>query len=85
MEEIKTGIYQHFKGGKSLVIGVAEHSDGNSLLVIYKGLQDKKLHARPYESFVEKVKNSEGKMVPRFTLIEEINLEELSIESKTTK
>jgi len=81
--EIKTGIYKHFKGKKSLVIGVAEHSDGSSYLVIYKGLEDNKFHARPYESFIEKVKDSNNNLVPRFTLVEEINLEqELLLESK---
>ncbi len=72
--EIKTGIYKHFKGRESLVIGVAKHSDSNSDLVIYKGLQDGNLYARPYESFIEKVTDENGKEFPRFKLIKELDI-----------
>ncbi len=67
MQEIKPGIYKHFKGKFSQVLCVAKHSDNDSMLVIYKGLNDGGFFARPYESFVEMVENKEGKMVPRFT------------------
>lgn len=72
--EIKSGIYKHFKGKESFVIGVASHSDNESLFVIYQGLQDNKLHARPYESFKEYV-DYEGKQVPRFSLVKEIEID----------
>jgi len=79
MREIKTGIYKHFKGKESFVLGLAKHSDRDEELVIYKGLQDGGFYARPYESFVEKVKNAQGEVVQRFELVKEVpvNIEEL--------
>ncbi len=77
MEEIKSGIYKHFKGKFSEVLCVAKHSDDGSALVIYKGLNDGGFFARPYESFIEMVENKEGKLVPRFTLATKEELKEL--------
>ena len=67
MEEIKAGLYKHFKGRFSNVIGVAKHSDREESLVIYEGLNDGGYFARPVESFTEMVQNKEGVIVPRFT------------------
>ena len=70
--EILTGkVYKHFKGGYVLVLGIAKHSDREENLVIYKGLGNGKLYARPIESFCEMVTDSEGNSVPRLCLASE--------------
>ena len=33
---MKTGRYQHYKGGEYIVIGVARHSETNEELVVYR-------------------------------------------------
>lgn len=76
MEEIKNGIYKHFKGKYSLVTCVAKHSDRDEKFVIYRGLNDGGFFARPYESFIEKVEK-EGKEVPRFRPATEQEIAEL--------
>lgn len=77
MEEIKAGVYKHFKGRFSNVIGVAKHSDREEMLVIYKGLNDGGLYARPVESFLDIVEDKEGSKVPRFAPATEAELEQL--------
>lgn len=67
MEEIKQGIYKHFKGKFVNVLLVAKHSDREESLVVYEGLNDGGYFARPVESFTEMVQNKEGVIVPRFT------------------
>lgn len=63
---IKPGVYKHFKGGYVLVMCEAKHSDRDENVVVYLGLNNGKYYARPVESFVEMVKNSEGEVVSRF-------------------
>lgn len=77
MEEIKQGIYRHFKGKFVLVMCEAKHSDDGSKLVIYKGLNDGGFFARPHESFVQMVENKDGILVPRFTPAVESDIAEL--------
>ncbi len=77
MEEIKEGIYKHFKGKFVYVHFVAKHSDREESLVVYKGLNDGGYFARPVESFIEKVENKEGVVVPRFTPATEKEIQEL--------
>lgn len=77
MEEIKAGVYKHFKGRFSNVIGVAKHSDREEMLVIYKGLNDGGLYARPVESFLDIVDDKQGNKVPRFVPATETELEQL--------
>ena len=76
MEEIKNGIYKHFKGKYSLVTCVAKHSDREEKLVIYRGLNDGGFFARPYESFVEMVEK-DGEKLPRFRPATESEIAEL--------
>lgn len=70
--EIKIGsIYQHYKGKKYRVIGIAKHSETLEEFVVYEALYDNpesKLWARPVELFVDKVK-WEGKKVRRFVCL----------------
>ncbi|HVA82822.1 MAG TPA: DUF1653 domain-containing protein [Candidatus Aquilonibacter sp.] len=71
---IKKGLYQHFKGKRYRVLGIAHHSESLDELVIYQALYTSKefgknaLWARPAKMFVEKVRH-EGKMVPRFKFL----------------
>lgn len=69
MEILNGKVYKHFKGGYILVISTAKHSDRDEIEVVYKGLNNGKIYARPIESFVEIVKNSEDKDVSRFVLV----------------
>ena len=67
MEEIKPGIYKHFKGKFCEVICTAKHSDRDEFLVIYRGVNDGGHFARPVESFLGTATDKEGNTVPRFT------------------
>jgi hypothetical protein len=69
--KVKLGIYEHFKGMKMKVIGVAKHSETMEDFVVYDHLgTDKrsKLWIRPVKMFLEKVEVN-GKRVPRFKYI----------------
>lgn len=69
MSKPKIGaIYQHYKGEKYRVIGIAKHSKTLEEFVIYEALYDNpksKLWVRPVELFVGEVE-WEGKKVNRF-------------------
>lgn len=71
MADLPTGIYQHYKGGKYLVLGVAKHSETLEDMVMYVALYDNdlaNLWVRPLSMFTEQIE-VEGKKVPRFTKI----------------
>lgn len=73
MKTIKPGIYQHFRGKKYRVIGVAKHSETLDDFVVYEALYDNevsKLWIRPLETFLESVEIS-GENVPRFKYFKE--------------
>ena len=68
--ELKTGLYEHFKGKKYEVIGLARHSETLEELVVYKALYkgnfpEGSLWVRPLKMFQEMVPY-EGKQVQRF-------------------
>lgn len=66
---IKTGRYRHYKGNEYEVIGVARHSEDESLLVVYRPLYGAgELWVRPLDMFAEQVK-VDGNKVPRFSKI----------------
>lgn len=68
---IQPGIYEHYKGHKYRVLGVAKHSETLEDLVIYEALYDNdlsKLWARPLVLFIEEVE-VDGQKVPRFKFI----------------
>ena len=70
MLKIKTGIYQHYKGPKYEVLGQAQHSETEEVLVMYRALYgDYGLWVRPLSMFQEHVV-VEGENKPRFQLIE---------------
>jgi hypothetical protein len=67
-QELKLGIYQHYKGTKYIVIGRATHSETLEKLVIYITLYENKesqIWVRPIEMFLDEVEK-DGKKVPRF-------------------
>lgn len=71
MEEIKKGIYRHYKGGEYRVIGEAINSETKEPEVIYQDAKDaKKVWARPKKMFLSEVEIAEEKK-PRFEFIAE--------------
>ncbi len=71
--EIKLGIYEHFKGMKMKVIGVAKHSETLEDYVVYDHLgtdSRAELWIRPLTMFLEEVEVN-GQKVPRFKYIGE--------------
>lgn len=67
---ITPGIYEHFKGGRYEVLGVAEHTESSEEFVVYHALVgDTELKARPLAMFEERVEMN-GESVPRFRFIE---------------
>ena len=48
-------LYKHFKGRLYQVISFAKHTETDELLVIYKGLTNNIIYARPYDMFISKV------------------------------
>ena len=72
MNNFKTGVYQHYKCGKYLVLGVAKHSETKENLVVYVTLYENDMASmwvRPLTMFTENVK-VDGKSVPRFRKVE---------------
>lgn len=69
---LELGVYKHYKGRLYQVVGLARHSEDESLLVVYYplygGFTKKDLWVRPYEMFIEKI-NFNGAQVPRFQYI----------------
>ena len=72
-EQIKLGIYKHFKTGNLYkVIGVGKHSETLEDLVFYEALYDNKmskLWARPVKMFTEEVVAPDGTKKQRFTFV----------------
>ena len=64
------GIYEHFKGGRYEVIGVARHSETLEEMVVYRNLDDHGLWVRPIKMFLEEVER-DGKKMPRFRYVGE--------------
>lgn len=69
--ELEKGIYEHYKGNRYEVMGVALHSESLEPIVVYKPLHETKapLWARPYEMFIGTVA-LDGAEVPRFRKID---------------
>lgn len=69
-ESIQTGIYQHYKGPRYLVMGEVTHSETEETLVLYRALYGARgLWVRPASMFTEQVE-IDGKLQPRFALVE---------------
>ncbi len=67
VEKILPGdIYEHFKGNRYKIIGLAKHSETEEDMVVYQKLYgDESLWVRPYAMFTD-MKEVNGKMVKRF-------------------
>ena len=68
---LRCGVYEHYKGRKYLVLGVARHSETGELLAVYVPLYELpdgggvQMSVRPLEMFTEQVEvGSESR--PRF-------------------
>lgn len=62
------GIYRHYKGAIYEVLGVAQHSETEEPLVVYRALYgDYGLWVRPQTMFQERVE-VQGETLPRFAL-----------------
>jgi hypothetical protein len=71
MEELKPGIYRHFKGNEYRVIGIASHSETMEPMVVYQALYGEQgLWVRPANMWNEQVDREDYKG-PRFTYIGE--------------
>ncbi len=68
--KLAPGIYKHYKGNLYEVIGVAQHSETEEMMAVYKTLYgDFSLWVRPLTMFMETL-DIEGKTVARFEFIE---------------
>lgn len=72
--EIQTGLYEHFKGKRYEVVGLARHSETMEPLVVYKALYkgnfpEGSLWVRPFKMFTENVL-LDGREVPRFRYVQ---------------
>lgn len=69
-EKLQLGKYEHYKGNRYEVLGVAKHSETLEELVVYRALYGENgLWVRPLKMFLETVE-IEGKKIPRFKFIE---------------
>lgn len=70
--EVKPGLYEHFKGKRYRVLGVARHSETEEDYVVYEPQYESvsKLWIRPLSMFIETVER-DGKVMPRFKYIGE--------------
>jgi len=71
MEEIKKGIYRHYKGNKYRILNEVKNSETQEEMVVYQDINDeKKIWVRPKKMFLEEIEVKEEKK-PRFEFIQE--------------
>ncbi len=71
--KLKLGIYEHYKGRKYRVIGIAKHSETLEDMVVYEALYENellKLWVRPLKIFLEEIEVA-SKKIPRFKYLGE--------------
>ncbi|MFA6514346.1 MAG: nucleotide exchange factor GrpE [Patescibacteria group bacterium] len=74
MEELKKGIYRHYKGGEYKVINEVINTENQEAMVVYQDISDEnKIWVRPKSIFLESV-DVNGKKQPRFKFLKEIDL-----------
>lgn len=72
MEDIRKGVYQHYKGNKYEVVDIVTHSETLEKMVLYKAMYDTgELWVRPMSMWNELV-DCDGTQVPRFTYLHPI-------------
>lgn len=68
--DIKIGVWRHFKGNEYDVLGVARHSETQEELVVYRARYGtRELWARPVAMFLESV-DVDGVRRPRFEYVQ---------------
>lgn len=71
-KSLKLGLYEHHKGNKYQVLGIAVHSETLEEVVVYKALYGEGLTwIRPLKMFLETVEVN-GEKKPRFRFIEQL-------------
>ncbi|MDB5166739.1 MAG: hypothetical protein JWM37_811 [Candidatus Saccharibacteria bacterium] len=73
MNELRAGVYKHYKGALYLVFGKATQSETHEKMIVYVSLYVGtvgSMFVRPYDTFFEDV-TVKGRTVPRFTYIGE--------------
>jgi len=64
--EIEKGDYKHYKGNMYKVYTIAQHSETEEWMVVYKAMYgDENMWVRPYAMFVENIE-IDGVTIPRF-------------------
>lgn len=84
MRNLKLGIYEHYKGKKYQVLFLAKDRDTLEDLVVYEALYNNrvsKLWVGTLKAFLGKVEVN-GKKVPRFTPLENINPAYIGLKKK---
>ena len=70
-QDIRPGIWRHFKGNRYQVIGVAKHSETLETMVVYRALYGEGgLWVRPASMWLETVER-DGKTFQRFVFEQE--------------
>ena len=70
IEDIKPGIWRHFKGNRYEVLGIARHSETEEPMVVYRALYGEYgLWVRPASMWLETVER-DGVVYQRFVLEE---------------
>lgn len=69
MENLKPGIYQHYKGGEYELLFIAEQTENHSKLAVYRSLKDNHVWARPAKMWTEEV-TVDGQKRPRFIFLQ---------------
>lgn len=76
--KIPPGRYRHFKGRDYEVIGVAQHSESEEMLVVYRPLYGSfRLMVRPQAMFLELVEHN-GSRTPRFVFLGHMTMKKLT-------
>ena len=71
MEEIRPGLYRHFKGGEYRVLYMARHSETEEWMVVYQALYgDRGIWVRPASMWNEEIERG-GVKQKRFTYVGE--------------
>ncbi len=72
MQDIKPGIYRHYKGKEYMVFGVGFHEETHEKFVVYRALYDEyDLYVRPLALFCEETE-VDGIKIPRYACIKEL-------------
>ena len=58
--EIEPGLYEHFKGGKAVVFGVAKHTEAHHMqFVFYMDVEGGEMWTRPIDNFTQRIQRDE--------------------------